>query len=490
MIGQLKLRGRILLGYAVPLPLLIVLGGMILTNTNHVRQLIDNFNASRQGLEFTDAMESKISAMERATRGYLITQQQTHLDGFHENYQAFVESSNDTEKLLNGPQKSAFDAKQIKLAEELEAVGEKLKLVDTQIIDLVKSGKRQEALKIFAADESTQLARQAAQLNNSFNDLAIQRLHQEEQGINVALNLLASVAIAGTLVSSAAAIAIGFLLASRTSKNIRDTIQIIAASSTEIAVATEQHERVANHQATAANQTTVTMEELETASRQSTQQAEGAADSARQVLNLASIGTQAVDHTLDDMAALKFRVEVIAEQILRLSEQASQISSVSSIVSDLANQTNMLALNAAVEAARAGENGKGFAVVASEIRKLAEQSRNSGEKIKTLVSDIQHAIDSTVIATEEGTKTVEQGVKTVQGTATTFANVASAIEEIVANSQRISLTTKQQEIAIQQVVEAMNSINQGAVQTAGGISQTKAGTQKLNEAAKKLELTV
>jgi methyl-accepting chemotaxis protein len=44
----------------------------------------------------------------------------------------------------------------------------------------------------------------------------------------------------------------------------------------------------------------------------------------------------------------------------------------------------MLALNASVEAARAGDSGKGFGVVASEIRKLADQSRKSAEKMRDI----------------------------------------------------------------------------------------------------------
>jgi methyl-accepting chemotaxis protein len=228
-------------------------------------------------------------------------------------------------------------------------------------------------------------------------------------------------------------------------------------------------------QAISVYQTTTTMDELRASSRQSAQQAEVAAAGAKEVLILAEAGTLAVGHALEDMAILKEKVEAIAQEILRLSDGASQIGNISGLVSDLANQTNMLSLNAAVEAARGGQNGKGFAVVAGEIRKLADQSKKSATKINALITDIQSAIKATVMVTAEATKKVEQGVKTAQGNAETFTSVTDAINSVVTSSQQISLMAKQQAIAIQQVVDAMNALNQQVGQTASGISQTKVG---------------
>jgi len=150
----------------------------------------------------------------------------------------------------------------------------------------------------------------------------------------------------------------------------------------------------------------------------------------------------------------------------------------------------MLALNAAVEAARAGEHGKGFGVVAGEIRKLADQSKKSAEKINALVTDIQSAINSTVMVTDEGTKKVNEGIKLAQGTAETFTGVTDSINNVFLNSQQISLNAKQQAIAVQQVVNAMNAINFGAKESANGITQVKVSTHQLNEAAHKLKAVV
>jgi methyl-accepting chemotaxis protein len=261
------------------------------------------------------------------------------------------------------------------------------------------------------------------------------------------------------------------------------TINTLASSSSQISATIEQQERITSQQAASVNETTTTMDELEASCRQAAEQAKAAVTAAQQALGLAQGGTQAVEETLEGMFTLEKKVGAIAEQIVQLSEQADQIGSVSQLVSDLANKTNMLALNSSVEAVRAGEHGKGFAVVANEIRKLADQSEKSAEKISTLVSEIQSAINSTVMVTDEGTKTVAAGVQIAQKTNQAFTGVADAISKVVLNNQQISLNLKQQVDAMQQIVEAMDTINKGAKATATGISQTKSGTGQLNEAA-------
>lgn len=313
--------------------------------------------------------------------------------------------------------------------------------------------------------------------------------------------------------------AIAAIIAQKTTKSINIIVSAIATSATEIASTVEKQERVTAQQASSVNQTTTTMTELSASSKSCAEQAEISAKNAhnmlslaesselgaRQVLTLAETGSKTLERTRVAMSALEEKVRAIAFQIARLNEQTRQIGTITSLVSEIANQTNILALNAAVEAVRAGELGKGFAVVAAEIRKLADQSKQSAQKIHTLVGDVQAAIDSTVSVTKEGQKVTESAIQFSLEAAATFSNVKTAIEEVIlknqkaslqainevaVNSQQISLTAKQQAIAIEQVVEAMNALNQGAVETASGIAQTKIGIQKLNQAAHHLNSLV
>ncbi|NER50598.1 MAG: methyl-accepting chemotaxis protein [Symploca sp. SIO1A3] len=289
------------------------------------------------------------------------------------------------------------------------------------------------------------------------------------------------------LVSLGAVLPLGITRINQLSNLIKELVSRISTSSQQTFSTLEEQERITNQQAASVNQTTITMDELQASSRQAAEQAQAAANAAQEALKMTKFGSEAVGETLQGMSTLAEKVGAIAEQIVRLSEQATQIGSISQLVSDVANQTNMLALNSSVEAVRAGEHGKGFAVVANEIRKLADQSQQSTEKINNLVAEIQNAINSTVMVTEEGTKTVATGVQIAQKTEQAFVDVEEAVNKVVLNNQQISLNLKQQVSGIQQVVQAMTTINQGAKQTATGINQTKLGTEQLNESAMELQ---
>jgi methyl-accepting chemotaxis protein len=276
--------------------------------------------------------------------------------------------------------------------------------------------------------------------------------------------------------SLVAVLALGIAIVRKLVSLIRELTAAVSSFSVQVLATIEEQERLASQQASAVQQTSVTMDELGASSQKSAEQAEAAARGASEVLILANGSRETSQSIVTEGVSLREKMAQIAERIVQLSQLVSQINKIANTVSNFADQTNMLALNASVEAVRAGEHGRGFGVVASEIRKLSERSRTSAEQINNLVGDIQLATSSTVIVTEEGTKTV--------------AAIVSAVSDIVLNVQQISLSARQQATAIELVVNAMNSLNQGAAETATGIRQTKIGTQKLNEAAQKLKAAV
>ena len=202
----------------------------------------------------------------------------------------------------------------------------------------------------------------------------------------------------------------------------------LSSASTEILSATTQQASGASEQSSAIAQVTTTVEEVKALADQSVLRAQEVVEASNRTVEVSQDGLQTVHDTINSMTLIKERVEGVAENILKLSKQTQQIDEIITTVSEIAAQSNMLALNAAVEAARAGEHGRGFAVVAAEVRSLAEQSRQATVQVKTILHNIQIATNTTVMATEEGTKVVEQGAQMAIQTQATIEQLSSVIK--------------------------------------------------------------
>ena len=489
MLKQLKLRNRILISYILPFISLLVASGLTLWNANRVKDTFEAIKKIDKEILETHKLENAVNAMILGVRGHVINPSDVYIKEYRHGSKDFTEVMTTLEESEAIIQEN--EVEQERFFQELIILGEQIQEDGDNIIRLVQQGKQQEATAIAINEVGSELDRQLvalyAQLDESEQQEINQKVTQTIAKAEDTLNTLVWVFLIGALGLGTLSTAIALIIASKATQTILQAIGKISSFSNQIAVTVEEQERNANLQAASVNETTTAIDELEATSKQSAEQANAAAKASEQVFQLADNGNQAVEETLGEMTNLRSKVTAIAEQIMQLSEQTIQIGNISGLVSDLANQTNILALNAAVEAVRAGEHGRGFSVVAAEIRKLADQSKNSAENIRTLVAEIQHKINSAVMVTDEGSKTVNSGIQSANRTAESFAGVAEAVNNMVINNQQISLNTKQQVQAIQQVVEAMNNINLGAKETAISISQTKEGTSQLNEATVNLQ---
>lgn len=421
---------------------------------------------------------------ETGQRGFILTKKVAFLEPYNAAVANFEQQFDKLGQLIqDNPEQTARLMAVKRLAQaKMENLAE--------TINLAQQGKRQAALAIVVSGEGKKLMEDVREKLAEMVQVEGQLLAERQQSARQAANMADLVSLGGTALAIAFGSLVLLFIAREIVRPVNQVAHAIATSSNEIAATVEQQERTATQQAASVNETTTTMDELNASAQQSAQQAETASTSAQQVLILSDQGNKAVTQTLKGMAALSSRVNAVADQMVRLSEQTSQIGSISGLVSDLANQTNMLALNAAVEAVRAGEQGKGFGVVAAEIRKLADESKRSAEKINVLVTEIQSAINSTVALTDESTRTAGQGTEMTEQAVEVFSHVTEAVNSMALNIQQISLNAKQQATAVQQVLQAMNSLNTAARETASGISQTRVSTHQLNDAARRLQTIV
>jgi methyl-accepting chemotaxis protein len=482
MLNNLGIRGKLFASFGGMIGLMAIVGGVGWYNTHQLGAEAEDMY--RNQLKGAVALANSESAMWKLRYGFP---------------QFIVDPSKRAEIKTDEPKQVAiikenFDAfRNLELTPEETQAFKDLETIYNQYVaarpkwfELIEAGKIQEAATHRAAT-TTPYGKQTVDGLNALINLQREVASTKFETIQAQQQGMILFMVVSLLAASILAVLLTLWLSGSITKPVLSSVNRIASSSNEIAATVEQQERTVNQQAASVNQTSTTMGELGASSRQASEQAEASAAAARQALSLAEDGTKSVESTVSGIENLRDKVRAIAEQIMRLSEQTGQIAGISDLVADLANQTNMLALNAAVEAARAGEQGKGFSVVASEIRKLADESKKSAEKINALVMDVQASMNSTVMVTDEGTKTANEGIKLAQGTAEVFTGMVDAINNVFVNNQQISLSAKQQAIAVEQVLEAMNSVNLGAKETATGISQVKVTTNQLSKAAEDLK---
>ena len=121
----------------------------------------------------------------------------------------------------------------------------------------------------------------------------------------------------------------------------------------------------------------------------------------------------------------------LGEEIMEVESRSKEIEGIIGVINSIAEQTNLLSLNASIEAARAGEAGRGFSVVAEEIRKLAEQSKESANQIKAIVTGITETTNKTSESAKSAEAMMQEQAVALRDTVAIFQDIREATVELV-----------------------------------------------------------
>lgn len=186
-------------------------------------------------------------------------------------------------------------------------------------------------------------------------------------------------------------------------------------------------------------------------------------------------------------------IDRVASQTDTTNDSAQEIKQAIEIITAIAAETNLLSLNASIEAARAGDAGRGFAVVAEQIKKLAEQSNESANRIEEIIGELLHDAEKSVEIMEEVKVTMHEQREKVTHTKERFQEVNKGINASISSIEDIGNQTKQLDRYRSEVLDVIGNLSAIAQENAAATEETTASTEELHatiselaHAAKKL----
>lgn len=166
----------------------------------------------------------------------------------------------------------------------------------------------------------------------------------------------------------------------------------------------------------------------------------------------------------------------MGNSISKIKESSDATAKIVKTIDDIAFQTNLLALNAAVEAARAGDAGKGFAVVAEEVRNLAQRSAAAAKTTADLIEESVRNSEGGVVITAEMSKILSE------------VNEGSRkVNDLIAE---IAESSKEQAHGIGEVNQAISNLDKLTQESAANSEESASAGEELNAQASSLANTV
>jgi methyl-accepting chemotaxis protein len=218
-----------------------------------------------------------------------------------------------------------------------------------------------------------------------------------------------------------------------------------------------------------------------------------AADRAHSVLqateraeSLGGEGRQAVEATHGGLEAIRADVGGLVTQIGQMVQHASLAGSVLGEVQELAKQSNVVALNASIEAARGGEAGIAFAVVAREMRRLADESSKSTQRIGRTLRELVGAARALQEISRASDERIRQSDERVRSSGQSLQQLAGLYAESGAAAREIVGAVSEQDTGIAKVSDGLRALDASMAQSVESVRKLEDSSQTLSQASASL----
>ncbi len=510
---QMKLNTKLLLGFTVPLVLIVAIAAVVYTHVGSLIETSKRVTHTHQSIEFGTALALDLINMETGLRGYLLTGKEDFLDPYKNGRKSFKESIFKAKKHVND------SPMQVKRLEKIEERYEEW--IEQWVAPGIDQRKRVKKgvggmgriiSRVQTAGSKSYMEGMRAALNEF---IAAERVFIKSRNMQMeaTANLTTNVTVFGAM----AAVLLGAILTFFITRNIlrqlgrdpalvvriaeriasgdlteklevdakegtnlyvslkamQDKLTAVIGETQSAAIVVQEgsegisrgNENISQRtaeQASSLEETASAMEEMTATVKQN-------ADNAKQASHLAIAAREVAEKggevTSQSVAAME-----------EINKSSKKIGDIITVIDEIAFQTNLLALNAAVEAARAGEHGRGFAVVAAEVRNLAQRSATAAKEIKGLIGESMQKVS-------EGSALVNQCGKTLGEIVGSVKHVADIVSEISAASQ-------EQSNGIDQVSKTLVAMNKSTQENAALVEEAASASEAMGQKARELTMKV
>lgn len=201
-------------------------------------------------------------------------------------------------------------------------------------------------------------------------------------------------------------------------------------------------------------------------------------DKAFQASAISEKGNTTIQDATEKMAVTSQAIQESAAVVERLSTYTNEIGDIVTLITQITDQTNLLALNASIEAARAGEHGKGFAVVAEEVRKLADQSLEATNSIRTRIETIKEESAQAVKSMAISSSNLAESSTTFNASGEAFAEIYAQVTALTKEMDHVNNVMSNINEGVSSIASSVEQVGVVAVQASGNIQNVAAASEE------------